>query len=137
MIEYKTKSGSTLKIYDETMPRINELKFHTHLSLEYGVGSDMNAVVGHYNKLAMWISQNKVEEAHQELRNLIINHQSLIHEVNHESRAFASIIYSIDDDVNNDLSDDGLDHFIEKLPKIQSSEVKEIIGMVKKNLKMN
>ena len=67
----------------------------------------------------------------------MINHQSMFDQVDHESRAFACLIHSIDGEENTDLSDDGLDTLIDKLPKIEKVEIRDIINQVKKKLSQN
>ncbi len=139
MIEVELKSGQLLKLHGgaESMPRINEFKFNYHLSLEYGVGSDLNSIVKHYTKVSQFIATDNKENALKELDNLMLNHQSMIDQIDHLSRAFASIVHSIDNEKNEDLSDEGLDLLIEKIPQIESREMRNIIDKVKKNLNTN
>lgn len=120
----------------EEMPIKRYTKFQKYNVLESGVGSDIEAIGGHFGKLFEYLGFNMSKESLQEAKNLYYNYYLILEEISIPGMAFACLVYSIDGELITDLSDDNCKVIVDKLSEIglTAQEVFNTIEDVKKKV---
>ena len=128
-----------IQVYDsiDEMPIINFQKYNKYLLIDSGIGSDIDDIDAHILKIAKYIKLNDNKKALQELQNMRQNMHMINSEISPKYLAFASLIYSIDGKVINDLSDSNLKNVLAEIKEIKHSKLVSILAWLKKKLRMN
>lgn len=129
------KNKKELKLYDsiDEMPIVNFQKYNKFLLLDSGLGSDINSVDEHITNLARLVKSD-IAKAMQELQNLRQNLHLIVSEISPKYMAFAALIYSVDGEVVENLSDDSLKQLLCSIKDIKHSSVVEFLLGIKKKL---
>lgn len=124
-----------LKMYDsiDEMPIVNFQKYNKYVLIDSGIGSDIDSVDNHLVNLAKLIKTD-IAKAQQEIQNMRQNMHMIVSKISPKYLAFAALIYSIDDEVITDLSDDNLKAILEKLKHVKHSVIIDFLTWVKKKL---
>ena len=124
-----------VRLYDsiDELPIVNFQKYNKYLLIDSGIGSDIEDFDAHITKLAKYIQQDRAL-AIQELKNMRQNLAMIISEISPKHLAFAALIYSIDNEVITDFSDEGLRALLGKLAELKQSKLAEILEGIKKKV---
>jgi len=97
------------------MPTSRYMTFQKYLLMDSGIGDTMESVNNHFNKLHTFLAHSKIEDAKKEAENLHFNFYSILNEVDYQSRAFACMVHSINDELKTDYSDEALGETLKQL----------------------
>lgn len=119
MIEFSFRKGitkTTLSMYDDIgqLPIERFNKANKYWMLHDNIGSsitDFDAI--HFNKLALLAGDK--QKCIAELNNFRILVFNIQNEINVEHLSFACLVYSLDGEVQDDLSEDALSRLLKKL----------------------
>lgn len=130
-----TIGGHEVKMYDdiEDLPLLNFQKFNKYALIDAGIGSDLSDVNEHLVKAAKLIPVDP-DKAARELQNLQNNINMILTETSPKMLSFAALVYSIDGEPNNDLTDEGLKRFSAKLELAAMREMDDALTDSKKKL---
>lgn len=128
-------NGHDIEIYDsiDEMPIVRFQKYNKYLLIDSGVGSDMQDVMGHIDKIAIYMRKDQ-KMATIELQNLKQNIYLMQNEVSPKHLAFAVLVKRIDGQEMNDLSDTGLHHVLEILSEAKKGWLDGILDYIKKKI---
>lgn len=139
MKELITKDGKhRLMMYEgvDDMPCVRYHKFNQYLLQGNGIGCDNKALVEKIHSIADMIDKEQPKKAIAELKTLAITFNFMEKAIDPKSQAFACLVYSIDGEVRDDVSEDGIkatmaiiDDFITK------GERDDALVRIKKKLK--
>lgn len=131
----KTINGHTLKIYDsiDDLPISNFQKYNRLLLIDSGVGSNLEDIDLHISKILKYINTDKIL-AVQELQNMRQALYFVNQNVSPKYLAFAALIYEVDGEKVNDLTDDGLKALLDKINKTPVSWIDSLFAILKKKL---
>jgi hypothetical protein len=118
------------------MPFERFFLFQKYAIMESGIGSDMNQVGKHFQKLHQFLGSKMIEEARKEAENLHFNIFSILNNMNYVCKAVAVLVSNINDKAFSDLSDEGINTLTEHLMalKLTPEEVQTIFEEVKKKI---
>lgn len=127
--------GLVVEMYDdiEDLPLRNYQKFNKYLIADSGIGSDMADVDTHIQRIASLIGKDN-DKVLRELQNLHNNIAMLLSEVSPKLLSFAALVRSVNGEVNDDLSDEGLKRLAAKLELATIREVDRELEDSKKKL---
>lgn len=99
------------------------------------IGNNMADIDAKYKNLATFIVSKQNEKALQELNNLYQTHWSIINKINYQSLQFGCMVYSINDEVITDYSEDNLTALLKNLSSkgLRLKDVREEVINLKKN----
>lgn len=126
----------------EELPLRRNSKFQKYLLLKSGVGCTIQDVGNHFQNLHGFIAYDKKEEAKKEAENLHYNFFSILNEIEYNDLAFASLIFSINGEKLNDISEENLNKVIDWLSdhgmtkKLVSEEVDDTKERIVNDLKL-
>ena len=127
-----------IKLYSssEDLPIKRYVKFQKYLLIDSGVGSDIEAIGGHFAKLFEYQTHNLTEQALQETKNLYYNFYLIISEVSALGYSFCCLIHSINDEEITDFSEENLAVLLERINKAKASqkEIAEKVSAIKKKI---
>lgn len=131
----KKINGLTLKMYDsiEELPILNFQKFNRYMLLDAGIGSDLEDIDVHIEKIAKYINTDK-KLAIQELMNLRQSLYFVSQGVDVKHLAFVTLIAEINGKKLYDLSDDNVKAISEKLNLVKRSFLMDLLVSLKKKL---
>ena len=133
--------GHTVRLFDSTKELTSEKTndLNKLVLQDIGVGSDMDAVAGHFSQFHTLLVNKKSDEALQEAKNLHNNLYYMIQKINIKSLCFSVFIQKIDNDYITDLSDEGARKTVKRLSDIGMTDdhVKEELEDLKKKLTQN
>lgn len=131
-----TIKGHIIKLYDsiDELPIINFQKYNKCILIDSGLGSDIDSVDSHIINIAKYINANDKKQAISELQNLRQNLHMIVSNVSPKHLAFAALIYSIDGEKQNDLSDNHLQETIDSLGEIPHGFLINLLDTIKKKL---
>ena len=101
-----------------------------------GIGSNIGDIENKLREILTYIQQDKLK-AQKEVENLYQCFVLINKGVNLPSRAMASLVYSIDGEVCEDMTSEGLERTAEKLRDIKQGDMMELLQRVKKKLTKN
>ena len=112
--------------------------FQQNLLYDASLGNTIEAINERFESLDANLAVGKIKEARIERNNLQVTFFSILSQVNFASRALVCLIFSIDDEKVEDLSEGGITNILEKFEKINITigEIRTIVFGQKKNLKM-
>lgn len=117
-----------------TIDRYTE--FQKYLLQDSGIGSDIESVYRHSEKLDAFLSAGKIEEAIAERANQHYNFYLMLNKISLTHLAFALFVESIDDKPITDYSDFGLKLISGRLASIgvRRDQLEAVLEDVKKKL---
>lgn len=131
-----TLGKHTIRIYDsiDDLPIVNFQKYNKYLLIDSGVGSDVEAIGAHTNKLAELITAGDTKKALIELQNMQQNILFAMNNISPECLAFVSLIASIDGKDVSDYSDEGLKQLIDNIKNEKHTTVSKLLAAFKKKI---
>lgn len=117
-----------------TIERYTE--FQKYLLQDSGIGSDIESVYRHSEKLDAFLSSGKIAEAMAERSNQHYNFYMMLNKISLTHLAFALFVESIDGVLCTDYSDSGLHAISDRLASVglRRGELETILEDVKKKL---
>lgn len=127
-----------VQMYDsiEEMPIWRYHKFTQMMVMSSGIGSSMSDIENKLRDILTYIHSDQ-SKAQKEVENLYQCFVLINKGVNLPSRAMASLVYSIDGEVCEDMTSEGLERTAEKLKDIKQGDMIAILQRVKKKLTKN
>jgi hypothetical protein len=124
-------------IHDAPIDRFQA--YQKYSLLDSGVGSTIEDVNVHFQKLFQLLQAGKTEEATREATNLFYNINYALEEVNIGSYRFAALVHSIDKEPLVNLTPEGLKEALSKLANfgLTNAHVTNFLEEVKKNFILN
>lgn len=134
MKTFRTKKNDVVEIYDEIneMPIKNYLAMQKMALLDGGLGSDLQAIDEHLQKIYAFVEVNDMQNFKTECENLRTNVFFIQNGINPKMYTYAAMVKSINGEENNDLSEHGLDAILKRLEYLSQKEFTEIFEVVKK-----
>lgn len=131
-----TYNKRQLRIYDsvDELPIVNFQKYNKYLLIDAGIGSDVDDIDQHINKIVQFMNAGEKGKAAQELQNMRQNLYMIGAEISPKNLAFAALIHSVDGKEVTDLSDDGLKSLLAELGKVKQSALSRLLDEVKKKV---
>lgn len=125
-----------IRLYDsiDEMPIVNFQKYNKYLLIDSGIGSDADDIDAHITKVAKFINSGDKKSALMELQNMRQNMHMVNNELSPKYLAFAALIYSINDKVQTDLSDENLKDILLSIKEIKHIAVIEFLNWLKKKV---
>lgn len=124
------------EVYDaiEELPVVRFHKFNKLLLVDAGIGSDLTDIDKHIERVQRFILSGDTENAAKELQNMRQCLYFIASEVSPEYMAFAALIHSLDGQLCEDLSDEGLAMTVQRLSDASHTEVTDAAAPVKKKI---
>lgn len=121
-------------IDDTPIGRYNQ--FNLYMLADSDVGSSMESVNARLSRMDAFLAAGDIKKARVERQNLQVTFYSTFNKLNYAQRAFCCLIYKINDDRFDDISDEGINTMIERLDKIgiTHKEIYEVVRSQKKKL---
>lgn len=138
-----TQSGHTIEMYNtiHELPMKRSHEFTKYLGMDADIGSDIEGVGRHFERLFMFLGAGKEmkAEAQREAYNLYYQWFLVLENINPKYLSFACLIHSLDKEPCNDLTEDGLRALVNRLSEINltEGEISTATEEVKKNLKQS
>ncbi len=92
------------------MPIKRYIEFQKQLLIDAGIGSNMQDVSKHFQKLFTYLNHENLKEAVEESQNLYKNIYAVLNGHNTKLNSFSCLISSVDGEYRNDLTDEGIEH---------------------------
>ena len=129
-------NNKILKVYDsiDEMPIINFQKYNKYLLIDSGIGSNVDDIDAHIAKIAKFIKADDKTKALVELQNMRQNIYMINSQISPKYLAFAALIYSVDNRVSTDLSDDGLTRLLQSIREVRHSAILNFLANLKKKV---
>lgn len=118
----------------DELPIINFQKYNKYLLIDAGIGSDADSIDEHIIKIAKFINNGDKSKAIQELQNTRQNIHMVNNEISPKFMAFAALVYSINNKVIKDYSDDGLRKIINELNTVKCGQIANALAWLKKKV---
>ena len=134
------KKGRSIHFYGSIyeLPAERYNKLHQLVLLDFGVGSDMDAVSRHFNQLCEYLSQEKNELAKKEMRNIMAGYFNIINGIDPRSMCLAAFVDKIDSKSFYSLTDDTCKEISDTINKLLTrKDIDFILTELKKKLMMN
>lgn len=128
-------NGHVIELYDsiDEMPIVRFHKYNKYLLIEGGVGSDLEDVLNHIDRAAIYCKANPTM-AVNELQNLRQTVYFMKEEISPKCMAFAVLVARIDGEEQNDLTDVGLQRVLDKLQEAKKGWIDWALSSVKKKI---
>lgn len=134
-------SGNKIELYDD----IKELSikryrtFQKYLMIDIGIGSSMDDVMKHFEKLHFFLSSKKVDFAIKEAENLHFAFHELLGEIDYKCYCFCCLIHTINGEKIDNFSEEYLDSIVEKLDEFGFTQqmIEDYLDQIKKKLITN
>lgn len=129
-------NGKRVRLYDsiDELPMVRFHKYNRMLLVDAGIGSDISDLDAHLERVVRYIRKGDNENAAKEMENMRQNVYLVIQEQNVRHLSFACLVYSIDGQMCNDLSEDGLRKVLELLGGVKKKDITEAYDSVKKKI---
>lgn len=109
-------------------------RFNKMMLVDSGIGSDLNDVDKHLEKIKAYILTKKPDQAIKEIENLRTNIYFIGQNLCPKYLAFASLLKELDGEPCEDLSDDGLQKIVDKLSDVEIPTLNQEFEEVKKKI---
>jgi len=131
-----TLGTKIITVYDsiDEMPIANFQKYNKYLLIDSGIGSDVDSLNDHIQRIAKLINAGNKEFAIKELQNMRQNIAMINSEISPQYLAFTALIHSIDGKKNEDLSDDHLKEVLKEINKVSHSSLLSFLSRFKKKI---
>ena len=128
-----------IKLYDsvDELPIGAYQRYNKFLLIDAGIGSSIDDFDAHIVKLARLIGNNEREKAVQELRNMRRNLYMINANISPKYMAFAALVYSIDGQKIEAVSDDDYSELLTKIQEMPHSLLTKTLDWLKKKLQTN
>lgn len=128
-----------IKLYDsvDELPIGAYQRYNKFLLIDAGIGSSVDDFDAHIVKLARLIGNNEREKAAQELQNMRQNLYMINSKISPKYLAFAALIYSVDGQKIEAVSDDDYSELLAKIQEIPHSLLTKTLDWLKKKLQTN
>lgn len=128
-------AGHKVELYDsiDELPIVRYNKYNKLMLIETGVGSDLNDINSHVNKIKGFMNKSDNKSAFIELDNLRQNLYFISQSMSPKYLAFAVLVKSIDGVIQFDLSEESLKKIIDVLSSAKKSYFDRIVNHLKKN----
>jgi len=131
-------NGHKIVLFDsiENLPINRFQAFQVALSIDSGIGGDMESVGSHITMLGKYITSDKKEEALQQLANFQQSLIFVISNINPKHNAFACLVHSIDGQERTDISESGIKETLEILAKqkFTAGKIGQLLNTLKKKI---
>lgn len=126
----------TVEMYDaiDELPIVRFHKYQKLLLIDAGIGSDIAAFDQRLEKTRRYLMDGKPDQAQKELENLRQMVYLIQNGINPQHRAFAVLVFKLDGQDCNDLSDDALTKVLELLKDAPVKELTAQLEAVKKKI---
>ena len=135
MLELKD-AGKRIELYNsiEELPIKRYVAYQKYILLDTCVGSTLEDVLAHFEKLDYFLQHNKVNEAKQERLNLHTGIYLQYEKINTTMLSFCCFVKSIDGQERKDLTEEGLQATSEILQEtnITIGKLSKLLAQVKK-----
>lgn len=127
---------SYVEVYDsiEEMPITRWHKYQKYALIESGIGSDLSAIDGHLQRVSAFIKKGDGESAVKEMENLRQSIFFIQQGVSPKLMSAICLIKSIDGKPNDDLTEEGIKHTIEKITKVPNGVIAALYEVAKKKM---
>ena len=128
-----------IKLYDsvDELPIGAYQRYNKFLLIDAGIGSSIDDFDAHIVKLARLIGNNEREKAVQELRNMRRNLYMINANISPKYMAFAALVYSIDGQKIEAVSDDDYSALLTRIQEMPHSLLTKTLDWLKKKLQTN
>lgn len=128
-----------IKLYDsvDELPIGAYQRYNKFLLIDAGIGSSIDDFDAHIVKLAKLIGNNEREKAAQELQNMRQNLYMINANISPKYMAFAALVYSIDGQKIEAVSDDDYGELLAKIREMPHSLLTNTLDWLKKKLQTN
>ncbi|MEI8142829.1 MAG: hypothetical protein WCG90_08185 [Chitinophagia bacterium] len=101
-----------------------------------GIGADMAAVDERLQRLILFVTNEKNQEAKEEAMNMRYTFFSMLNKISYKSKAFACFVWKINGLEQKDISDEGLKNTVDVIEKLGVSmqQLEDWFEDVKKKL---
>ena len=125
-----------IKLYDsvDELPIGAYQRYNKFLLIDAGIGSSVDDFDAHIVKLAKLIGNNDREKAAQELQNMRQNLYMINANISPKYLAFAALVYSIDGQKIEAVSDDDYSELLTKIQEMPHSLLTKTLDWLKKKL---
>ena len=125
-----------IKLYDsvDELPIGAYQRYNKFLLIDAGIGSSVDDFDAHIVKLAKLIGNNEREKAAQELQNMRQNLYMINANISPKYMAFAALVYSIDGQKIEAVSDDDYGELLAKIQEMPHSLLTKTLDWLKKKL---
>ena len=125
-----------IKLYDsvDELPIGAYQRYNKFLLIDAGIGSSIDDFDAHIVKLAKLIGNNEREKAAQELQNMRQNLYMINANISPKYMAFAALVYSIDGQKIEAVSDDDYGELLAKIQEMPHSLLTKTLDRHKKKL---
>lgn len=125
-----------IKLYDsvDELPIGAYQRYNKFLLIDAGIGSSIDDFDAHIVKLAKLIGNNEREKAAQELQNMRQNLYMINANISPKYMAFAALVYSIDGQKIEAVSDDDYGELLAKIREMPHSLLTKTLDWLKKKL---
>ncbi len=134
-----TIQGHRVQYFDgdiTELPAKRFQKFNKFILLETGIGSDMQDVDNHIERLRIYMTKDP-DKAAIELENMRQNLYLILKEITPKHLAFCTLIYKLDGKPTDDLTDDGIRELFEKINHLPASWFQRMFETIKKKWMLN
>lgn len=130
-----TIEGHVVRLFDsiDELPITRFHKYNKYLLIDSGIGSDLNDVLAHIEKVKRYIGNNN-EMAVVELENMKQAMYLINETICPRHLAFAALVDSIDGKRITDLSDESMQGVVDTLGKTKTNFIDRFIETVKKKM---
>lgn len=117
----------------DELPIVRFHKFNKYMLVDSGIGSNLNDVDSHINRISRFMHTNK-DKAAKELDNLRNSLYLILNEVNVKHLSYVMFIFSINGKEVHDLSDENVKAISARLNKVELGFLDRLLEMVKKKI---
>jgi len=137
----KKLNGCTLEMYDsiDMLPIENYINYNRLTMLDAGIGSDLNAVMTHWEAVQRYCAKGDTESLNRQLSNYRQALTFIVSNVSPRMLSFVSLIHKIDGKVVEDFSDENMGDILKQLSRkgLTLKIVEGFLEFVKKKLTPN
>lgn len=134
-------NNNIIELYSDIkdLPIKKYRSFQKYILIDIGIGTTIDDISKHFEKLHFFLSSNKNDHAIKEAENLHFAFYEMLNEIDYKCYSFCCLIHSINGNRVENLSEEYLDKIIEDLNDIGVTQkiVDEYIDEVKKKLITN
>lgn len=131
-------NGHLIEAWDgvDSLPAANYINHARLVMLDAGIGSDLDAVTRHWQRIAKLAEKGDADGLKKQLSNYLQSLQFIVSNTSPEMMSFVSLIKSIDGKAIDDYSDENAKAIIEQLSKkgLTLGIIRSFLAYVKKKL---
>lgn len=129
-------NGHRVQVYDsiDELPIVRFHRYNKMLLVDAGVGSDISDFDSHIERVVRFIRNKDTDNAAKELDNLRQNVYLILQEQGVRDLSFACLVHSIDGEVCEDMSEQGLAEILHTLGGAPRKDIAGSLDSVKKKI---